>query len=142
LPATLVAATSDSVLTAPLRGRRIFWIGFALVLLALWFVKLPGRPLAHPDEGRYAEISREMVATGDWVTPRINGFAYLLEPGIRAAPELQVPTLEALRARWLANPTAFVIMPPDTFEALQRDGFSAVVIAEDRKTVLVRKPPA
>ena len=83
MSATPIAAASDSVLTAPSRGRRIFWIGFALVLLALWFVKLPGRPLAHPDEGRYAEISREMVATGDWVTPRLNGFAYLQKPPLQ-----------------------------------------------------------
>ena len=83
MSASPIAATSDSVLTALPRGRRIFWIGFALVLLALWFVKLPGRPLAHPDEGRYAEISREMVATGDWVTPRLNGFAYLQKPPLQ-----------------------------------------------------------
>jgi hypothetical protein len=64
-----------------------------------------------------------------------------LEPGIRAAPHLQVLTLEAFRARGLADPAAFAIMPPDTFEALRRDGFPASLIAEDPKKVLVRKPP-
>ncbi|HET9045278.1 MAG TPA: glycosyltransferase family 39 protein, partial [Burkholderiales bacterium] len=64
-----------------------------------------------------------------------------LEPGIRSAPHLQVPTLEAFRARWLADPAAFAIMPPDTFEALRRDGFPVVLVAEDPKKVLVRKPP-
>jgi 4-amino-4-deoxy-L-arabinose transferase-like glycosyltransferase len=83
MSATPIAATADSVLTAPPPGRRTFWIGCALVLLALWFVKLPERPLAHPDEGRYAEISREMVVTGDWVTPRLNGFAYLQKPPLQ-----------------------------------------------------------
>jgi hypothetical protein len=63
-----------------------------------------------------------------------------LEPGIRAAPHLQVPTLEAFRARWRADPAAFAIIPPDTFEMLRREGFPAVVIAEDPKKVLVRKP--
>ncbi len=63
--------------------RRYFWVGFVLVLLALWFVKLPHRVLAHPDEGRYAEIPREMIATGDWVTPRLNGFAYLQKPPLQ-----------------------------------------------------------
>jgi hypothetical protein len=52
-----------------------------------------------------------------------------------------VPTLEAFRARWLADPAAFAIMPPDTFEALRRDGFPVVLVAEEPKKVLVRKPP-
>jgi len=83
LSATPLASPTDAVLTPTSRGRPVFWIGFALVLLALWFAKLPARPLAHPDEGRYAEISREMVATGDWVTPRLDGFAYLQKPPLQ-----------------------------------------------------------
>jgi 4-amino-4-deoxy-L-arabinose transferase-like glycosyltransferase len=70
----------------PGRGRPrrpLLWALVALVLLALWFAKLPQRPLAHPDEGRYAEIPREMVATGDWVTPRLDGFAYLQKPPLQ-----------------------------------------------------------
>jgi 4-amino-4-deoxy-L-arabinose transferase-like glycosyltransferase len=63
-------------------GSRYLLIGLAIIL-ALWFVKLANRPLAHPDEGRYAEIAREMLATGDWVTPRLNGFVYLQKPPLQ-----------------------------------------------------------
>ncbi len=55
-----------------------------IVLVAIaWFHALGQRPLAEPDEGRYAEIPREMVATGDWVTPRLNGFKYFEKPALQ-----------------------------------------------------------
>lgn len=38
------------------------------------------RPLSNPDEGRYVEIPREMVESGDWVTPRLNGVLYFYKP--------------------------------------------------------------
>lgn len=60
------------------------WLRDLAVLVAVFgalYLFLLGRlPLANPDEGRYAQIPREMAATGDWVTPRLNGIPYFEKP--------------------------------------------------------------
>jgi 4-amino-4-deoxy-L-arabinose transferase-like glycosyltransferase len=53
-----------------------FWLGLAL----LWFLPLQQPHLFDPDEGRYGEIPREMVVSGDWVTPRLDGIKYFEKP--------------------------------------------------------------
>ncbi len=45
--------------------------------------QLDYRRLVHPDEGRYAEIPREMVVSGDWVTPRLDGIKYFEKPALQ-----------------------------------------------------------
>lgn len=51
-----------------------------LFILLVWFGTLDARHLLRSDEGRYAEIAREMFASGDWVTIRYNALKYFEKP--------------------------------------------------------------
>jgi hypothetical protein len=51
----------------------------AVVWFALFF-KLGSLPLLQPDEGRNAEVAREMKESGAWLSPSYNGLAYLDKP--------------------------------------------------------------
>ena len=63
-------------------SRRALWLLIAVFAL-VWFSNLEYRKLVRPDEGRYAEIPREMVAGGDWVTPRLNDLKYFEKPALQ-----------------------------------------------------------
>jgi 4-amino-4-deoxy-L-arabinose transferase-like glycosyltransferase len=60
-----------------------WWVDIFLLVLffgILYFWMLGERPLFVPDEGRYAEIAREMSLNNDFVTPYLNSIKYFEKP--------------------------------------------------------------
>lgn len=64
-----------------IRRPRLVDVALIVLLVApLLFFRLGSAPLANPDEGRYAEVPREMLASGDFVLPRLDGVLFLDKP--------------------------------------------------------------
>ncbi|MCS6852389.1 MAG: glycosyltransferase family 39 protein [Gemmataceae bacterium] len=103
--------------TAPPSGR-LSWCSVAVLAALTAALLYPSLDfhLLEPDEGRYAEIPREMWARGEWIVPYLQGEPYLDKPpllywlvmlsyasfGISAAAARLVPAL-AVQATVLAS---------------------------------------
>ena len=75
-----MSTTTGAGSGAPVGG--LTWWGW-VALAAVWLITIQIRPMLDPDEGRYAEIPREMVTSGDWVTPRLDGLKYFEKPALQ-----------------------------------------------------------
>jgi 4-amino-4-deoxy-L-arabinose transferase-like glycosyltransferase len=80
--ATPRAASRRLMMRAATRKRAAIAVVLA-ALFVLWFAQIEHRQLLEPDEGRYAEIPREMLTTGDWITPRLNDLLYFEKPPLQ-----------------------------------------------------------
>lgn len=81
---------------------RRFLILWLLLVAAAAGARLGSVPLLDADEGRNAEVGREMAVTNDYVMPRLNGLPYLDKPVVYfaaagAAMEVLGPTELAAR---------------------------------------------
>jgi 4-amino-4-deoxy-L-arabinose transferase-like glycosyltransferase len=59
---------------------RLVPVGVAVVAVALYFTGLADAPFLDPPEGVHAEVARSMVASGDFLTPHLDGVRYLDKP--------------------------------------------------------------
>jgi len=75
----------------------LLWIWLCLGLAPLFM-----RPLWEPDEARYAELPRELIASGNWLTPRLNHVLYFEKPPLQywlSALSMKAFGINALAAR-------------------------------------------
>jgi 4-amino-4-deoxy-L-arabinose transferase-like glycosyltransferase len=74
-----VAPAATAAAVSPTMARLIAVAGLSAVAV-LYVYGSYGAPLSEPDEGRYAEIAREMLVRHDWVTPHLNFVKYFEKP--------------------------------------------------------------
>jgi 4-amino-4-deoxy-L-arabinose transferase-like glycosyltransferase len=97
---------------------RLAWLLFLVAALAF---RLGGYPLLDPDEGRNAEVAREMVASGDYLVPRLDGLPYLDKPVLFFAADAA-----ALK---LLGPSELAARLPSLLFALATAGLTAAFAA-------------
>jgi len=73
------STTSD--IQSGARLPRWLWISLGVLTLLTYTVGL-NFPLVGPDEPRYAQVAREMLERGDWITPTLGGHTWFEKPAL------------------------------------------------------------
>ncbi|MCE5201812.1 MAG: glycosyltransferase family 39 protein [Synergistaceae bacterium] len=63
-----------------LSKRNMLLLAVIAAILVIYFIPIGSHPLLEPDEGRYAEIPREMIESGNYITPMLNYVKYFEKP--------------------------------------------------------------
>ena len=116
------------------------WWLWAVVAIC-WYATAAVRPLMEPDEGRYAEIPREMWISGDWVTPRLSGLKYFEKPPLQywaTAAAYSLFGANELTSRLFALTTAFLCLPLVYFFTLRL--YASTTIATTAVLLLASNP--
>ena len=72
---------TDANQTAPSGAKISFWwIALAILAVAVYLGTTGALPLVGRDEPRYVQIGRNMLESGDWITPRLGGFDWFEKP--------------------------------------------------------------
>jgi len=65
---------------SPARSGRQGTLAIGLLIVAWFAATAWARPLLLPDEGRYVGVAWEMLRSGDWLTPTLNGLPFFHKP--------------------------------------------------------------
>ena len=64
-------------------NKKLFLGIFIFAIFYLYLAHLGAYHLMDPDEGRYNQIPREMILSGDFITPHLNGVEYFEKPAFQ-----------------------------------------------------------
>ena len=67
--------------SATVFSRRSFFL-IVLLFMIIYVLPLGFRPVFTPDEARYGAIAREMISSGNWTVPTLDGFRYFEKPAM------------------------------------------------------------
>ena len=123
------------IMTSRQRQEWLLGVVLALLVVTIW-AQPPGSPLVEHDETRYAEIAREMLASGDYTVPHLNGVEWYLKPPLlfwTGAASMRVfgetPWAARLPSRLAGIGTISVLLLWVAGESDRRRGLLAAVIA-------------